>query len=119
MQRIRFLATVLGACLAFSICSRADVVTQPLRKFGLGDLLQVAISPDRQWMATAGSGGAFLWDFEAGVVVHRRLKGVSPPLGPTAQEFGSPVLDAQVGESWGRDSPGVFSFEYSVVAMAN
>jgi WD40 repeat protein len=71
MQRIPFLATALGACLAFTVGSRADVVTEPVRKFGLGDLLQVAISPDRQWMATAGSGGAFLWDFEAGTVVHR------------------------------------------------
>jgi WD40 repeat protein len=71
MQKIRSLAITLGACLAFSICSRADIVNQPLRKFGLGDLLQVAISPDRQWMATAGSGGAFLWGFEAGNVLHR------------------------------------------------
>jgi WD40 repeat protein len=72
MRKIRSLATVLGVCLTFiTVYVRADVVTQPLRKFGLGDLLQVAISPDRQWMATAGSGGAFLWDFEAGVVMHR------------------------------------------------
>lgn len=71
MQKIRSLAITFGALLAFAICSRADIVTQPLHKFGLGDLLQVAISPDRQWMATAGSGGAFIWDFEAGNVVHR------------------------------------------------
>lgn len=71
MQRNSFLAIALGACLAITVGSRADVVTQPARKFGLGDLLQVTISPDRQWMATAGSGGAFIWNFEAGTVVHR------------------------------------------------
>jgi WD40 repeat protein len=88
MQKIRFLATVLGACLASAICSRADVVTQPLRKFGLGDLLQVAISPDRQWMATAGSGGAFIWDFADGSVVHRLETHLSnPQSGSVEREF--------------------------------
>lgn len=71
MQRIPFLASILGAYLAFTLCAPADVVSQPVRKFGLGDVLQVAISPDKQWMATAGSSGAFIWDFAAGDVVHR------------------------------------------------
>ncbi len=73
MQTFPFLGGVVPClCLAaFTLCSRADTVVQPARKFGLGDLLNVAISPDRQWMATAGSGGAFLWDFEDGNVVHR------------------------------------------------
>ena len=61
----------LGACLAFSACSLADVVTEPLRKFGLGDLQQVAISPDGKWMATSGGSGAFLWDFQTGTLLHR------------------------------------------------
>lgn len=71
MQRTRFLSLAIGASLAFTYLSSADLVTQPIRKFGLGDLLQVAIAPDRQRMATAGSGGAFLWDFDSGAVVHR------------------------------------------------
>jgi WD domain, G-beta repeat len=71
MRRIRFLVLTLGWCLAFTVCSVADVVTQPLRKFGLGDLWQVAISPDGQWMATSGGGGAFLWDFQTGTMLHR------------------------------------------------
>lgn len=71
MQRIRSLGPMLAACLALTFCMRADVVTQPLRKFGLGDLLQAAISPDRQWMATSGESGAFIWNFDSGTVVHR------------------------------------------------
>lgn len=71
MQRIQSLATALAACLTVTMCSRADLVSEPLRKFGLGDLLRVAISPDRQWMATCGSSGAFLWDFQNGTVEQR------------------------------------------------
>jgi WD40 repeat protein len=71
MLRNPFSGLVLGMCLAFAGSSRADVVIEPLRKFGLGDLWQVAISPDRQWMATSGGGGAFLWNFTNGTVVHR------------------------------------------------
>jgi len=71
MKRIHFLGPVLGVCLAFAVWSRADVVTQPVRKFGLGDLSQVAMSPDGQWMATSGSSGAFLWSFTNGTVAHR------------------------------------------------
>lgn len=71
MPRTPYLAFMLGVCLSFTMSSLADIVTQPLRRFGLGDLLQVAISPDKQWMATCGSSGAFVWDFEDGNVVHR------------------------------------------------
>src|SRR5262245_5732875 len=71
MHRIRFLVTLFGTGLALAVSARADVVTQPLRKFGLGDLSQVAISSNRQWMATCGSSGAFLWDFATGNVVRR------------------------------------------------
>src|SRR5262245_34269356 len=71
MQRIRFLLLTLGGCLAFTVRSGADVVTQPLREFGLGDVQQVAVSPNRQWMATSGAGGAFLWDFQTGTMLHR------------------------------------------------
>jgi WD40 repeat protein len=71
MQRIRLLVLSLGWYLAFAFCSQADVVTQPLRKFGLGDLMQVAMSPDGQRMVTSGSSGAFIWDFQNGTVLHR------------------------------------------------
>ncbi|HWQ91650.1 MAG TPA: WD40 repeat domain-containing protein, partial [Clostridia bacterium] len=70
MIRIR-LVLALASCAIFDACSRADVVTQPLRKFGLGDLMAVAISPDGQWMATSGGGGAFLWNFPSGTMLHR------------------------------------------------
>ena len=56
-------------CLAIS--GMADVVTEPLRRYGLGELVEVAISPDRSRMATAGRGGAFIWDFQSGTVLHR------------------------------------------------
>jgi WD40 repeat protein len=71
MKRIRFAKMLFGVCLAFTICSRADVVTQPLRKFGLGDLQMAAISPDGKWMATCGSGGGFVWDYQTGTLLHR------------------------------------------------
>jgi eukaryotic-like serine/threonine-protein kinase len=61
----------LSVYLALELCARADVVTQPLRKFGLGDLQQVALSPNRQWMATSGASGAFVWDYTNGTVLHR------------------------------------------------
>ena len=71
MQRFTLLALTLDAWLVFTACSLADVVTEPLRKFGLGDLQQVTLSPDGKWMATSGGGGAFLWDFQTGTLLHR------------------------------------------------
>ena len=71
MQRIRLLVLTVGAYLVFTACSLADVVTEPLRKFGLGDLQIAAISPDGKWMATCGSGGAFIWNFQTGTMLHR------------------------------------------------
>ena len=47
------------------------MVTEPLRKFGLGDLQVAAISPDGKWMATCGSGGGFIWDYPTGTLLHR------------------------------------------------
>ncbi|HEV8541189.1 MAG TPA: WD40 repeat domain-containing protein [Verrucomicrobiae bacterium] len=71
MQKFKFVIVGLELCLAFTAGSLADVVREPTRKFGLGDLQQVAISPDGKWMATSGGGGAFLWDFQAGTLLHR------------------------------------------------
>src|SRR5262249_642443 len=62
-----------------AVCSRADLVTEPLRKFGFGDLQVAAISPDAKWMATCGGGGAFLWDFQTGTMV-RRLEAHQSPV---------------------------------------
>src|SRR5688572_30724140 len=71
MQGIRLLVLTLCACLTLTVASRADMVTEPLRKFGLGDLWQCAVSPDGQWMATSGGGGAFIWNFASGTMLHR------------------------------------------------
>ena len=70
MKVLPFLIS-LGVCLVFPVCLRADVVTQPVRKFGLGDLQVVAVSPDGKWMATGGSGGAFVWDYQTGTLLRR------------------------------------------------
>ena len=70
MKKIANVAVILG-CLVFTVCSAADVVTRPLRTYGLGDLLQAAISPDGLSLATAGSSGAFIWDFRSGTLQHR------------------------------------------------
>ena len=31
----------------------------------------MSISPDEKWMATSGSGGAFLWDYQTGTMLRR------------------------------------------------
>ena len=62
---------VLGVSLAIPTGVRADIATQPLREFGLGDLQVAAISPDGQRMATCGGGGAFIWDYQTGTLLHR------------------------------------------------
>lgn len=51
-----------------------DIVTQPIRTFGLGSLSKVAYSPDGRHIATCGGGGAFLWDVETGKRI-RAFKG--------------------------------------------
>lgn len=71
MQKNRSLRAIILVWLTAMNCVWADVVTQPVRKFGLGDLMQVAMSPDGQRMATCGSGGAFIWNFTNGTVLHR------------------------------------------------
>lgn len=43
-----------------------DVVTEPVRTFGLGTLGSVAYAPDGLQIATCGSAGAFLWDVDTG-----------------------------------------------------
>lgn len=51
---------------------RAAVPPQPIRQFGLGDVRLLAVSPDQRFLASAGQGGAFLWDIE-GATLRQRL----------------------------------------------
>ena len=60
-----------GLILTAASAVSADVVTQPKRRYGLGDLGPAAISSDKRHLATAGESGAYLWDYETGVVQHR------------------------------------------------
>ena len=63
---------LLQVVLVVSIpAGAADVITQPRRAFGLGDLRTVAASPDEARLASAGQTGAFLWDAQSGEVLHR------------------------------------------------
>lgn len=65
------LQTLLLPALLSALGGWAEVVTKPVRTFGLGDVQQLAISSDGRHLATAGPAGAFLWDREAGTVRHR------------------------------------------------
>ena len=79
---------VLLCTLAWALVPKAlgDVVTTPLRHFGLGELRGAALSPDAQLMATFGQSGAFIWDYNTGQMKHR-LEGHRAPV--TAATFSS------------------------------
>jgi WD40 repeat protein len=49
----------------------ADVVSDATRQFGLGEVRAISVSPDRRFMASAGLGGLFLWDFQSGALIER------------------------------------------------
>ncbi len=69
--RSRTLQLAMGV-LVVSISMRgADVVTQPVRSFGFGELRTLAVSPDETRLATAGPTGAFVWNLATGEVLHR------------------------------------------------
>jgi len=51
--------------------SDGEVVTEPIRTFGLGTLEGAAYSPDGRYVATFGGGGAFLWGLDTGEIVRR------------------------------------------------
>src|SRR5688572_17541361 len=60
--------------LLFAFCaarSAADIVSKPRRLFGLGDVRVITVSSDQRFMATAGQGGAFLWNLQTGALLHR------------------------------------------------
>jgi WD40 repeat protein len=71
MQNIRRWCWIVCVFAAGVFSGRADVVTNAVRSFGFGEVNRVAVSPDLRWMATAGTSGAFLWDFRQGVMRHR------------------------------------------------
>ncbi|MFH0794424.1 MAG: hypothetical protein V2A74_10375, partial [bacterium] len=52
-------------------CAAQSVTTLPLQQLGLGTLEAAAYSPDGKKIATAGGGGAFLWDVETAQVIRR------------------------------------------------
>lgn len=59
----------LAVLMGFGVPSlHGDLVTEPLRSFGLGDLQSVAVSADGRRLATAGRSGVYLWDLEGGVL---------------------------------------------------
>jgi WD40 repeat protein len=65
-------------CLSVFLCvifgrplSAAETVSTPRRLFGLGDVRQIAVSIDQRFMATAGQGGAFLWNLQTGELLER------------------------------------------------
>ena len=51
-------------------CVGGEVVSVPTQTFGLGSLGSVAVSADQRFLATAGQGGAFLWDLPSGQLLH-------------------------------------------------
>src|SRR5688572_22409797 len=68
--RLIAVITALGTCLAMAK-SAGDTVSQPKRTFGLGDATVVSASPDLQYIAAGGQGGAYLWDVQSGKLRHR------------------------------------------------
>ena len=60
---------MVAVCMAAGAALPAhaeQIVTQPIRTFGLGTLYAAAYSPDGKYIATCGGGGAFLWDVQIG-----------------------------------------------------
>jgi WD40 repeat protein len=55
----------------------------PIRPFGLGDLQQIAASPDLRFLASGGQAGVFLWDIET----HALLENLEIPWSTTALAF--------------------------------
>lgn len=90
-----FLAVVGG------VASALDVVVEPKRTFGLGDVRSLAVSHDHRFLATAGQTGAFLWDLNSGQL----LMPLESPWSVTALAFspdGRTLLGASSGlvRSW-------------------
>jgi len=69
--RMKLLPAIVIAVVISAIkpAQAEEIVTQPIRTFGLGTLDAVAYSPDGRHFATCGTGGAFLWDIETGTVI--------------------------------------------------
>lgn len=54
-------STYLALLMLLPTVVSADLINEPLRTFGLGDLRYSGLSPDSKRIVTCGSGGAFLW----------------------------------------------------------
>lgn len=93
---------VLGLFLGIARAGYSlEVVSEPKRLFGLGDLQSVAISADQRVMATAGQAGAFLWDLQTGALV-RPLNSVWAVTSLAFSPDSQTLLGASAGtvESW-------------------
>lgn len=83
------LRLVFGGCgIGFGIAlgaspANTDAPPRPIRYFGLGEVRVLAISPDQRFLASAGQGGAFLWDIASSALLHR----LEVTSSPTAVEF--------------------------------
>lgn len=69
-----------------------QVVTQPIRRFGLGTFKSTAYSPDGKHIVTCGGAGAFLWDVETGEVVREFIGHTSPVNSVVFSSDGTRVL---------------------------
>lgn len=68
---------ILIVVLVYStlICQSQDVLTKPLRQFGLGFIDAVVFHPEGRHILTTGSGGGFLWDISTGEIVRSYFSG--------------------------------------------
>jgi WD40 repeat protein len=67
MKKLECLLAIAGVSLALEGQTlRADAIIQPVRVFGYGALDDMALSPDGNSFATAGSRGVFVWDAVTG-----------------------------------------------------
>ena len=74
------LICLVGFCLAWSgAWSQSVTVTEPLMRYGLGTLQDVAYSPDGRVIATAGGLGVVLWDVRTIGEFEGMTAGWNPP----------------------------------------
>lgn len=69
--RSRTLQLTMGVVVVSTAMRGADVVTQPVRSFGFGELRTLAVSPDETRLVTAGQTGAFVWNLATRELLHR------------------------------------------------
>lgn len=62
---------LLGILLGSVFSNNSGEVAEPRQRFGLGEVRSLAVSPDLRFLATAGQGGAFIWDASTAKLLHR------------------------------------------------